>query len=144
MTRPQHFGWFFSRGFGPQGWGHPHYDWDYRWTEPKLYQQSVRELEQAGFDLVIIEDALSIGTPTPSTCACARPTAGRSTTRSLLAPYLFDATEHLGIAPTVNAGLWPPYLAARQFATLQHLSRNRVGINVVTDVSSTRHFGADP
>ena len=63
MTRPQHFGWFFSRGFGPQGWGHPHWDWDYRWTEPKLYQQSVRELEQAGLDLVIIEVGPSIGTP---------------------------------------------------------------------------------
>ena len=54
MSRLQHFGWFLARGFGPHGWGHPYLDWNYRWTEPNLYQQSARDLEQAGFDLVII------------------------------------------------------------------------------------------
>lgn len=29
MSRPQHFGWFLARGFGPQGWGYPALDWDY-------------------------------------------------------------------------------------------------------------------
>ncbi|MCU1477389.1 MAG: class flavin-dependent oxidoreductase, partial [Subtercola sp.] len=55
MSQPQHFGWFFGRGFGPQGWGRADYRWNYAWQKPQIYQQSVRELEQAGFDLVIIE-----------------------------------------------------------------------------------------
>ena len=42
MTRLQHFGWFLARGFAPQGWGHPYLDWNYRWTEPALYQQAAR------------------------------------------------------------------------------------------------------
>ena len=54
-ARRQHFGWFLARGFGPHGWGHPYLDWDYVWTRPGLYQQSARELEQAGFDFVLID-----------------------------------------------------------------------------------------
>jgi len=30
VTKLQHFGWFLARGFGPQGWGHPYLDWNYR------------------------------------------------------------------------------------------------------------------
>lgn len=62
----------------------------------------------------------------------------------LLAPYLFDVTSNIGIAPTVNPAAYLPYTAARQFATLQHLSGNRLGLNVVTDTGSARHFGDAP
>jgi alkanesulfonate monooxygenase SsuD/methylene tetrahydromethanopterin reductase-like flavin-dependent oxidoreductase (luciferase family) len=140
MTRLQHFGWFFSRGFGPQGWGHPSYQWNYRWTEPKLYQQAVRELEQAGLDLVIMEDALSIGTPETIDLRVRQAYGGPKHDPVALTPYLLAATEFIGVAPTVNAGGYPPYLAARHFASLHHLSGHRVGLNVVTDVGSTRHF----
>ncbi|WP_378145926.1 LLM class flavin-dependent oxidoreductase [Cnuibacter sp. UC19_7] len=141
MARPQHFGWFFARGFGPQGWGNPAWDWGYRWTEPRLYQHSIRELEQAGLDLVIIEDALSLGTPETVDLRVRSAYGGPKHDPLLLTPYLFAATERIAIAPTVNAGATPPYLAARQFSTLQHLSSGRFGVNVVTDVKSARHFG---
>jgi len=141
MAHLQHFGWFFGRGFGPQGWGRPDYNWNYDWQKPAIYQQSVRELEQAGFDLVIIEDALSLGSPETLNLRVNSAYGGPKHDPLMLAPYLFDVTSHIGIAPTVNAGAYPPYLAARQFATLQHLSSNRFGVNVVTDVKSARHFG---
>ncbi|WP_243061919.1 LLM class flavin-dependent oxidoreductase [Humibacter sp. RRB41] len=143
MTRQQHFGWFFSRGFGPQGWGRPDWRWGYDWTKPDLYQHSVRELEQAGLDLVIMEDAISIGTPETLDLRVRSAYGGPKHDPLLLAPYLFQATSHIGIVPTINAGATPPYLAARQAATLQHLSDGRFGINVVTDVKSARHFGLD-
>ena len=141
MAHLQHFGWFFGRGFGPQGWGRPDYRWNYEWQKPDIYQQSVRALEQAGFDLLIIEDALSLGSPETLNLRVNSAYGGPKHDPLLLAPYLFDVTSHLGVAPTVNAGAYPPYLAARQFATLQHLSSNRFGVNVVTDVKSARHFG---
>ncbi|QJU55571.1 LLM class flavin-dependent oxidoreductase [Herbiconiux sp. KACC 21604] len=144
MVRPQHFGWFLSRGFGPHGWGHPYLDWDHRWAGPELYQQSVRTLEQAGFDLVIIEDALSLGNASTLDLRIRSAYGGPKHDPLLLAPYLFDVTQHIGIAPTVNPLAYSPYQAARQFATLQHLSDSRFGINVVTDVGSSRHFGVDP
>lgn len=144
MASLQHFGWFLSRGFGPHGWGHPYLDWNHDWQEPRLYQQSIRELEQAGFDLVIVEDALSLGDPRTLDLRVRGAYGGPKHDPLLLAPYLFDVTSHIGVAPTVNPAAYHPYTAARQFATLQHLSGHRLGINVVTDVGSSRHFGTEP
>lgn len=144
MARQQHFGWFFARGFGPQGWGRPDHRWGYRWQEPRIYQQAVRELEQAGLDLVIMEDALSLGNEDTLHLRVRGAYGGPKHDPLLLAPYLFDVTQHIGLAPTVNAGATPPYLAARQAATLQHLSGYRFGLNLVTDVGSARHFGREP
>jgi FMN-dependent oxidoreductase (nitrilotriacetate monooxygenase family) len=144
MTRPQHFGWFLARGFGPHGWGHPYLDWNYRWTEPALYQQAARELEQAGFDLLIIEDAPSLGNASTIDLRIRQAFGGPKHDPLLLAPYLFGATQHLGIVPTANPAAYLPYTAARQFASLQHLSGHRLGLNVVTDTGSARHFGAAP
>jgi alkanesulfonate monooxygenase SsuD/methylene tetrahydromethanopterin reductase-like flavin-dependent oxidoreductase (luciferase family) len=145
VSRQQHLGWFLARGFGPHGWGHPYLDWNYRWTEPNLYQQSVRELEQAGFDLLIIEDAPSLGNASTLDLRIRQAFGGPKLDPLLLAPYLFAATSNIGIAPTVNPAAYLPYTAARQFATLQHLSGNRLGLNVVTDTGSARHFGSgDP
>ena len=142
MTNPQHFGWFLARGFGPHGWGHPYLDWDYDWTKPDLYQQSARELEQAGFDFVLIEDAPSLGSAATIDLRVRHAFGGPKHDPLLLAPYLFQATRHLGVIPTVNPAAYLPYTAARQFATLQHLSGERLGLNVVTDTGSARHFSA--
>jgi alkanesulfonate monooxygenase SsuD/methylene tetrahydromethanopterin reductase-like flavin-dependent oxidoreductase (luciferase family) len=144
VTKQQHFGWFLARGFGPHGWGHPYLDWNYRWTEPALYQQSVRDLEQAGFDLLIIEDAPSMGNASTIDLRIRQAFGGPKHDPLLLAPYLFDVTSNIGVAPTVNPAAYLPYTAARQFATLQHLSGNRLGLNVVTDTGSARHFSAEP
>ena len=144
MTRPQHFGWFLSRGFGPHGWARPYYEWDYAWQRPDLYQQSARELEQAGFDFVLIEDALSVGiTPETLNLRVRKAYGGPKHDPWALAPYLFAATRHLGVIPTTNPAALHPYQAARQFASLQHLSGGRLGLNVVTDVGSAHHFGQE-
>lgn len=144
MTRLQHLGWFLARGFGPQGWGHPYLDWNWDWTRPDVYQQSVRELEQAGIDLLIIEDAPSLGNASTLDTRIRQAFGGPKFDPLLLAPYLFAATQHIGIAPTVNPAASLPYTAARQFATLHHLSGHRLGLNIVTDTGSARHFGTAP
>lgn len=144
MNRQQHFGWFLARGFGPHGWGHPYLDWDHDWTAPALYQESTRTLEQAGFDLLIIEDAPSLGSAETIDLRVRQAFGGPKHDPLLLAPYLFAATERIGIVPTVNPAATLPYTAARQFATLQHLSGHRLGLNVVTDTGSARHFSKAP
>lgn len=144
MSRLQHFGWFLARGFGPHGWGSPALDWDWAWTRPELYQQSARELEQAGFDFVLIEDAPSLGSAATIDLRVRHAFGGPKHDPLLLAPYLFQATTHLGVIPTVNPAAVLPYTGARQFATLQHLSGHRLGLNVVTDTASARHFGDAP
>jgi len=144
VTRLQHFGWFLARGFGPHGWGSPSLEWDWAWTRPDLYQQSARELEQAGFDFVLIEDAPSLGSAATIDLRVRHAFGGPKHDPLLLAPYLFHATTHLGVIPTVNPAAVLPYTGARQFATLQHLSDHRLGLNVVTDTASARHFGDAP
>ncbi len=143
MARMQHFGWFFARGFGPQGWGRPYWEWNYDWRRPEVYAQSARELDQAGLDILVIEDAISLGTDETLDLRIRSAYGGPKHDPLLLTPYLFAATQNIGIAPTINAGATPPYLAARQAATLQHLSSDRFGMNVVTDVKSARHFGLE-
>jgi len=145
VTRQQHVGYFFSRGFGPQGWGRPDHRWGWDWRRPEVYQQAVRELEQAGVDLLVVEDAVSLGSPETLDLRVRGAYGGPKLDPLLLAPYLFAATRRIAVVPTVNAGITPPYLAARQAATLQHLSGGRFGLNVVTDTGSARHVsGAAP
>jgi len=144
VSRLQHFGWFLARGFGPHGWGHPYLDWNWDWTRPDLYQQSARDLERAGFEFVLIEDAPSLGSPETIDLRVRHAFGGPKLDPLLLAPYLFQATTRLGVIPTVNPAAYLPYTAARQFATLQHLSGDRLGLNVVTDTGSARHFGGAP
>ena len=54
-----------------------------------------------------------------------------------------DATEHLGLAATFSTTYEPPFAFARRIATLDQLSRGRVGWNVVTSyLSNAAHnFG---
>ena len=50
----------------------------------------------------------------------------------LLVSAMAAATRHLGFGVTVNLTYEPPYLLARRFSTLDHLTEGRVGWNVVT------------
>lgn len=42
------------------------------------------------------------------------------------------ATKHIAFAPTVSATYVQPYQLARQFSTLDHLTKGRIGWNIVT------------
>ncbi|MHA7685605.1 LLM class flavin-dependent oxidoreductase [Cupriavidus sp. PET2-C1] len=50
----------------------------------------------------------------------------------LLVPAMAAVTQHLGFGVTVNLTYEQPYLLARRFSTLDHLTRGRVGWNIVT------------
>lgn len=50
----------------------------------------------------------------------------------LLLSAMAGATEHLGFGLTANLTYEPPYLFARRLSTLDHLSKGRVGWNIVT------------
>ena len=50
----------------------------------------------------------------------------------LLVPAMAHATTHLGFGVTANLSYEPPYLFARRMSTLDHLTRGRIGWNVVT------------
>lgn len=51
---------------------------------------------------------------------------------TLLVSAMAAVTQHLGFGVTVNLGSEAPYLLARRFSTLDHLTQGRVGWNIVT------------
>ncbi len=51
---------------------------------------------------------------------------------TLLVPAMAAATRHLGFGVTVNLTYEEPYLLARRFSTLDHLTEGRIGWNIVT------------
>jgi len=62
-----------------------------------------------------------------------------------LVPAMAHATTHLGFGVTCNLAYEPPFLFARRMATLDHLTRGRIGWNIVTGYldSAARATGAE-
>jgi long-chain alkane monooxygenase len=148
-----HLAWFLGNGFGIQAWSAANGDgpWTGRnlvdWTQPELYIDLTASLERAGFDYLMIEDT-----------AMVEDSYGGSAETSLrrgfmapkndpmpLVPLLTRATKHIGVISTVSTIQYHPYLAARLFTTLDHLTEGRVGMNVVTSVTDrvAQNFGYD-
>lgn len=60
---------------------------------------------------------------------------------TLLVSAMAAVTEHLGFGITVNVHNEAPYTFARRFSTLDHLTRGRVGWNIVTGYLESAHRG---
>jgi FMN-dependent oxidoreductase (nitrilotriacetate monooxygenase family) len=141
-----HFGWFVGKGTAVHGWKQP---WsslsgEY-WLDPSLYIDLARALDRACFDYMIIEDGSFVpdafrgSTDWYLRNAVAVPKADPMP----LVPLLGQATRGLGIVATMTTAFYPPYLAARLGATLDHLTGGRVGLNLVTahNDRSAQNFG---
>src|SRR5215469_10962476 len=62
-----------------------------------------------------------------------------------LLPALSTVTENLGLIATTSTTFEPPYLIARRFASLDHISGGRAGWNIVTtsNPDAALNFGLD-
>jgi FMN-dependent oxidoreductase (nitrilotriacetate monooxygenase family) len=54
-------------------------------------------------------------------------------------------TERIGFAVTLSATYYPPYMAVRKLGTLDHLTRGRIGWNIVTSfhIGEAKNMGLD-
>jgi alkanesulfonate monooxygenase len=59
----------------------------------------------------------------------------------VLVSAMAAVTEHLGFGVTVNVHPEGPYTFARRFSTLDHLTRGRMGWNIVTGYLDSAHRG---
>jgi FMN-dependent oxidoreductase (nitrilotriacetate monooxygenase family) len=143
-----HFGWFVGKGYSVHGWNQP---WTGTigtdWMEPDIYMDLARALERACFDCLIIEDGSFVADAYQGSSEWYL-RHGSSVPKSdpmPLVPLLGYVTKSLGIIPTITTSFYPPYLAARLGATLDHLTHGRVGLNVVTahNDRSAQNFGLD-
>ena len=118
-----HMGWFVGRGYSVHAWNQP------------------------CFDYVMIEDGSFVpdayqGTPDwYMRNAYAVPKHDPMP----LVPLMAQGSSHLGIVATMTTGFYPPYLAARLGASLDHLTKGRVGLNLVTahNDRTAQNFGLD-
>jgi FMN-dependent oxidoreductase (nitrilotriacetate monooxygenase family) len=118
------------------------------WREPDVrgdasididwYIENARLAEAAKFDLVFIVDSPFI---TPDT---APHFLNRLEPLTLLSA-LAVSTSKIGLVGTVTTSYWEPYNVARQFGSLDHISKGRAGWNVVTTglEGAARNYGRE-
>ncbi|HEY0294544.1 MAG TPA: NtaA/DmoA family FMN-dependent monooxygenase [Bordetella sp.] len=145
---PFHLAWFISKGYGPKAWRQP---WGgpnpHQWVHPDLFVDLARSLERAAFDYVMIEDSSNI----PYTYGNSHDVYLRYAVDSpkldpaVLATYLIQATQRLGVVTTLSTSEYNPFQLARLTNTLDHVSRGRAGWNLVTGSNDggAQNFGLD-
>ncbi len=102
-----------------------------------------RTLERGKFDAFFMADHLAVlNMPIEALKRSATVTSFDPLT---LLPALAMVTEHLGLVATASTTFEPPYVIARRFASLDHISGGRAGWNLVTtsNPDAALNFGFD-
>jgi len=106
-----------------------------------------RRCEEAGFDAIFLADvigAYDVFRDGPET-AVREGLQIPSNDPMLVVPAMAAVTEHLGFGVTFSTSYEPPFSFARRMSTLDHLTKGRIGWNVVTSYlpNAARNFGLD-
>lgn len=121
-------------GFMPPGqWTNPT-DESFHYLSLEHWAKLARLLERGCFDGVFLADVLGMldlyGGNGDATLKAGAWTPANDP--MMLIPAMAQVTTHLGFGVTGNLSYEPPFLFARRMSTLDHLTRGRVGWNVVT------------
>lgn len=114
-------------------WTHPR-DRSAQYTDLDYWTRLAKTLERGKFDGIFLADIVGVydvfaGGPD----AALRESIQVPVNDPLLiVPAMAQATRHLGFGVTANLTYEPPYLFARRMSTLDHLTKGRVGWNIVT------------
>jgi FMN-dependent oxidoreductase (nitrilotriacetate monooxygenase family) len=117
----------------PGLWAHPR-DRSADYTDLGYWTELAKTLERGRFDGIFLADVLGIydvyaGSPAAALTHAVQVPVGDPL---MLVPAMAAATEHLGFGVTCNLSYEPPYTLARRLSTLDHLTRGRMGWNIVT------------
>ena len=128
----------------PGLWRHP----ESRITEYdtlEYWAELARTLEDAGFSSLFLADVPGIYDVYGSSHHAAARGGVQYPLLDLqvIVPALAAVTEHLGFGITASVTYEQPYLLARRFATLDHLTKGRIAWNIVTSYqdSAARNLG---
>lgn len=108
----------------------------------------VRRCEEAGADFFFLADDYGypvVGDGIPASALRAGVQIPKADVSSLL-PALAAVTERIGLVATLSTQVELPPMVARKMATLDHLTKGRVGWNIVTGAgqnASARLFGRE-
>lgn len=143
-----HIGWFHGNGYSPNGWNAA---WagslSRDWADPRYHTEIVQIMERARIDCLIMEDIYFV----PDDYGGSRDYYLKNAVRAPkndpvpLMAILGQATRHIGLLPTMSASFYPPFLAARLIATMDHLNGGRAGVNLVTSSNdrAAQNFGLE-
>ncbi len=114
-------------------WAHPR-DRSMDYTDLEHWVGLARTLERGLFDGLFLADILGVydvfrGSPDASVRNAVQIPVNDPL---LLIPAMAYATRNLGFGVTCNLTYEPPYTFARRMSTLDHLTKGRIGWNVVT------------
>ena len=117
----------------PGLWAHPR-DRSRDYKDLSSWTALARTLERGCFDGLFLADVLGVY----DVYAGSRDAALRHAVQvpvndpTLLIPAMALVTEHLGFGVTATLSYEPPYPFARRMSTLDHLTKGRIGWNIVT------------
>lgn len=120
-------------------WVYPRDKIRHQWHEVEYWEEIARTLERGCFDMFFFADGWAGGGDIGTRYAIQFPTHDPV----LLVSRLSAVTEHLGFAVTMSTSFYPPYMTARKMSTLDHITKGRIGWNIVNSLSSAeaRNFG---
>jgi long-chain alkane monooxygenase len=125
-------------------WTHPD-DQSHRYKDLEYWTDLARLLERGGFDAMFLADVLGVyDVYGGSRDAAVRAAAQVPVNDPIMAvPAMAAATTRLGFGVTVSLAYEQPYALARRMTTLDHLTKGRIGWNIVTSYldSAARNMG---
>jgi FMN-dependent oxidoreductase (nitrilotriacetate monooxygenase family) len=126
-------------------WHHPDFEPEL-FKKPAFWSALAGRLETAGFDAIFFADTPAIRADTPDQRRHALATGGGTRLDpAFIIPIMAAVTERLGFVVTTSVSYDAPFTVARKFSTLDHLTKGRIGWNVVTNNvrSAARNHGLD-
>lgn len=117
-------------------WTHPRTNVGYHYAQPEVWQHMARTLERGKFDGIFFADQWAAFGNYRGRADEALRHAIQFPVHDplLLIPMLAAVTEKLGFATTLSVTYYEPYMAVRKLSTLDHLTKGRIGWNIVTSV----------
>ncbi|GGJ36147.1 LLM class flavin-dependent oxidoreductase [Neoroseomonas lacus] len=130
MARQLHLNLFIhARGHHEAAWRHPAAS-PLALTDIRYYSDLAQRAEAGLFDSIFLADQLALG---PDVAHAPRMWLEPITVLAALS----GATSRIGLIATCSTTYTEPYNLARQYASLDHMSRGRVGWNIVTSWLAT-------
>lgn len=114
-------------------------DQGYRYTDLQYWKDTARMLEDASFDGIFFADTVGYHDVYAGSGNEALRDAAQFPINdpTLLISGMAAVTEHLTFGVTCSLTYEQPYMLARRFSTLDHLTGGRVGWNIVTSYSES-------
>jgi long-chain alkane monooxygenase len=129
----------------PGFWRHPRDKMDY--LNLDYWRSVARTAERGLFDSIFFADVFGVydvygGSPEEALRAGVQVPINDP---FLIIPAMAEATTNLGFGVTANLSLEPPYIMARRFSTLDHITKGRIAWNIVTGflASAAKGVGLD-